>query len=46
VLERQLKDRAPEVGLALTEIVGLVRRAMPLGAEIAELRAQARATAG
>ncbi len=39
-LERQLRDRAPEVGLALTEIVGLVRQAMPLGAEVASLRAR------
>jgi hypothetical protein len=38
-LQRQLRDRTPEVGLALTEIVGLVRQAMPLGAEIASLRA-------
>ncbi|MDZ5621220.1 hypothetical protein [Nocardioides bizhenqiangii] len=38
-LDRQLRDRTPEVGLALTEIAGLVRQAMPLGAELAELRA-------
>jgi|GEM_PF-539343 len=41
VLERQLRDRTPEVGLALTEIIGLVRKAMPLGAEVAALRARA-----
>lgn len=41
VLERQLRDRTPEVGLALTEIVDRVRRAIPLGAEVAELRARA-----
>ncbi|WP_183100732.1 hypothetical protein [Nocardioides pelophilus] len=40
-LDRQLSDRTPEVGLALTEIIGLVRRAMPLGAELAALRARA-----
>jgi hypothetical protein len=39
MLQRQLSDRAPEVGLALTEIVDLVRRAMPLGTELARLRA-------
>lgn len=39
-LERQLRDRTPEVGLALTEIVGLVRQAMPLGVELASLRAR------
>ncbi|RHW28707.1 hypothetical protein D0Z08_02320 [Nocardioides immobilis] len=38
VLERQLRDRTPEVGLALTEIIGLVRKAMPLGTEVAALR--------
>jgi hypothetical protein len=43
MLERQLKDRTPEVGLALTEIAGLVRRAMPLGTELATLRARAAA---
>ena len=43
VLERQLGDRTPEVGLALTEIVGLVRKAMPLGTELAALRARASA---
>ncbi len=37
-LERQLRDRTPEIGLALTEIIGLVRQAMPLGAELASLR--------
>jgi hypothetical protein len=42
-LERQLSDRAPEVGLALTEIIGLVQRAMPLGAELAALKARAAA---
>lgn len=42
-LDRQLSGRAPEVGLALTEIVGLVREAMPLGAELASLRALASA---
>ena len=41
MLERQLADRAPEVGLALTEIVELVRQAMPLGAELARLRSSA-----
>ncbi|PWN04461.1 hypothetical protein DJ010_02145 [Nocardioides silvaticus] len=40
MLERQLKDRSPEVGRALTEIVGLVRQAMPLGAELARLRSR------
>lgn len=40
VLERQLRDRTPEVGLALTEIIGLVRKAMPLGTEVAALRAR------
>ena len=39
MLERQLRDRAPEVRLALTEIVDLVRQAMPLGTELARLRA-------
>ena len=43
VLERQLRDRTPEVGLALTEIIGLVRKAMPLGAEVAALRGRASA---
>lgn len=42
-LDRQLSDRTPEVGLALTEIIGLVRRAMPLGAELAALRSRAAA---
>ncbi len=40
LLERQLSDRVPEVGLALTEIVDLVRQAMPLGTELARLRAR------
>ena len=43
MLARQLRDRTPEVGLALTEIAGLVRQAMPLGAELAALRARAAA---
>jgi hypothetical protein len=42
-MERQLRDRTPEIGLALTEIVGLVRQAMPLGVELAALRARASA---
>jgi len=46
MLERQLRDRTPEVGLALSEIVGLVRQAMPLGAELARLRARAADAAG
>jgi hypothetical protein len=41
LLERQLKGRTPEVGLALTAIAEQVRRAMPLGAEVAALRARA-----
>ncbi|KAA1427119.1 hypothetical protein [Nocardioides antri] len=41
LLERQLKDRTPEIRLALTEIIGLVRRAMPLGAELAAARTSA-----
>jgi len=41
MLDRQLRERTPEVGLALTEIIGQVRRAMPLGAELASLRARA-----
>ena len=44
-LDRQLRDRTPEVGLALTEIIGLVRQAMPLGAELASLRGRASAPA-
>ena len=39
-LDRQLSERTPEVGLALTEIASLVRQAMPLGAEIASLRSR------
>jgi hypothetical protein len=46
-LERQLRDRSPEVGQALAEIVGLVRDAMPLGVELASLRSRAsKASAG
>ncbi|MEZ0579216.1 hypothetical protein [Nocardioides sp. MH1] len=45
LLERQLSDRAPEVGLALTAIAEQVRVAMPLGAELAALRARAAAEA-
>lgn len=41
LLERQLKERAPEVGLALKAIVDQVRVAMPLGSEMAALRARA-----
>jgi hypothetical protein len=44
MLERQLKDRSPEVRQALTEIVVLVRQAMPLGAELARLRSRSAAT--
>ncbi|WP_183094570.1 hypothetical protein [Nocardioides stalactiti] len=44
-LARQLSDRTPEVGPALTEIIGLVRQAMPLGVELAALRARIAADA-
>ncbi len=37
-LARQLSSRTPEVGLALTEIVGLLRTVMPLNAEVAWLK--------
>ncbi len=46
VLERQLRDRDPAVGLALTEIAGLVRKAMPLGAELASLTTRSRTSRG
>ncbi|KAA1421066.1 hypothetical protein F0U44_01705 [Nocardioides humilatus] len=41
LLERQLKERTPEVRLALTDVIDRVRVAMPLGAELAALRAVA-----
>lgn len=37
-LERQLAERSPELGAALTGLAALVRRAIPLGAEVAALR--------